>query len=267
MESGATELYHLPGFYEPFNAISHLLATALFVILGWKLLRNGGGSRTSLTFLAIYSTACVFLLSMSTVFHMMVRGETASRVMERLDHGAVFVLIAGTFTAVHGIIFRGWFRWVPLVVVWCVTVACITLKTVFFDSLSEWVGLSLYLGLSWGVAFSVFQVIRRYGLAYLTPLLGGGLAYSLGAVLEYLRWWDVIPGVVHAHEIWHIMVLAGALLHWRFIWKVAGNDGRDRSQGRTRERLLERKRLHGAHLSVPHAETLPAEQPSFVAEQ
>ena len=230
MDGSAIELYHLPGFYEPFNAISHLLATMLFVFLGWKLLRKGGGSRTSLTFLAIYSTACVFMLSMSTVFHMMVRGGTASRVMERLDHGAVFVLIAGTFTAVHGIIFRGWFRWVPLVIVWCVTAGCITLKTVFFESLPEWVGLSLYLGLSWGIAFSVILIIRRYGFRYLAPLLYGGIAYSIGAVLEYMRWWVVIPGVVHAHEIWHIMVLAGALLHWRFVWKVAGNDGRKKKE-------------------------------------
>ena len=118
------------------------------------------------------------------------------------------------------------------------------MKTVFFASLSEWVGLSLYLGLSWGVAFSVFQVIRRYGLAYLTPLFGGGLAYSLGAVLEYLRWWDVIPGVIHAHEIWHIMVLAGALLHWRFVWKVAGNDGRDEEQEGSRRSRWNRDETH-----------------------
>ena len=135
MNGSATELYHLPGFYEPFNAISHLLATVLFIFLGVRLLLRGRGSPTRMTFLAIYSTACVFMLSMSTVFHMMVRGGTASRVMERLDHGAIFVLIAGTFTAVHGIIFRGWFRWVPLVVVWCVTAGCITLKIIFFESI------------------------------------------------------------------------------------------------------------------------------------
>ena len=139
---GGPELHHLPGFYEPFNAISHLLATVVFLVLGWKLVGRGRGSRTRVLFLAIYSSACVFLLSTSAVFHMMVRGGTASRVLERLDHGAIFVLIAGTFTGVHGIVFQGWFRWVPLIIVWCVAAACITLKTVFFESLPEWVGLS-----------------------------------------------------------------------------------------------------------------------------
>jgi len=218
------ELYHLPGVYEPFNAISHLLATVVFVVLGWKLIRRGRGSRSRALFLAVYSLACVFLFSMSTGFHMMVRGGTAGRVLERLDHGAIFVLIAGTFTAVHGIVFKGAFRWVPLVIVWCVAAACVTLKTVFFESLPEWVGLSFYLGLGWAVALTAIPICRRHGFAHLAPLFYGGVAYSMGAFMEYMQWFVVIRGVVHAHEIWHLMVLAGALLHWWFVWNVAGDD-------------------------------------------
>jgi channel protein (hemolysin III family) len=223
---GGPELYHLPGFYEPFNAISHLLATVVFLVLGWKLIRLGRESRLRVLFLAMYSAACVFLLSMSAVFHMMERGGSASRVMVRLDHGAIFVLIAGTFTAVHGIVFHGWVRWVPLVVVWVVTAACITLKTVFFESLPEWVGLTFYLSLGWGVALTAIPIFRRRGLAYLAPLFCGGLVYSIGAFMDYMRWFVVIPGVVHAHEIWHVAVLAGALLHWRFVWNVASDEFR-----------------------------------------
>jgi channel protein (hemolysin III family) len=221
---GESELYHLPGFYEPFNVISHLLAAVVFLVLGWKLVQRGSGNRTKVVFLAMYSLTCVVLLSMSAVFHMMVRGGTASRVMERLDHGAIFLLIAGTFTAVHGIVFHGWIRWVPLIVVWCMAVACITLKTVFFESLPEWVGLSFYLGLGWGVALTAIPIFRRHGLFYLAPLFYGGVAYSIGAFMEYMNWLVVIPGVVHAHEIWHVAVLAGALWHWWFVWNVAGDE-------------------------------------------
>ncbi|MHC5027015.1 MAG: PAQR family membrane homeostasis protein TrhA [Planctomycetota bacterium] len=217
-------LYHLPGFYEPFNAISHLLAVVVFTVLGWKLLRRGSGSRRRVAFLSIYVIACVFLLSMSAVFHMMERGGTASRVMERLDHGGIFVLITGTFTAVHGMVFRGWRRWVPLIAVWILTIACITLKTVFFESLPEWVGLSFYVGLGWGVGLTAIPILRRHGLTYLAPLFYGGAAYSLGAIMDYMGWFVVIPGVIHSHEIWHVAVLAGALLHWRFVWSVVNED-------------------------------------------
>jgi channel protein (hemolysin III family) len=143
--------------------------------------------------------------------------------MERLDHGAIFILIAGTFTAVHGIVFRGWVRWVPLLIVWLFTAACVTLKTVFFESLPEWVGLSFYLGLGWGVALTAIPIFRRHGFAYLAPLFYGGAAYSIGAFMEYMGWLIVIPGVLHAHEIWHLAVLAGAVLHWRFVWNVAND--------------------------------------------
>jgi channel protein (hemolysin III family) len=222
--SGGTELYHLPGFYEPFNAISHLIATGIFVGLGWNLVRHGRGDRTRTVFLVVYSLACVFLLSMSAVFHMMVRGGTASRVMERLDHGAIFVLIAGTFTAVHGIVFRGWQRWIPLVLVWMVTIACITLKTVFFESLPEWVGLSFYLGLGWGGALTAIPIFRRHGFRRLAPLFYGGLAYSIGAVLDYTAGLVVVPGVVHAHEVWHVMVFIGAVCCWWFVRTIVDDD-------------------------------------------
>jgi channel protein (hemolysin III family) len=225
--NGDPTIHHLPGFYEPFNAISHLLATALFVVLGWKLVRHGRGNPTRVLFLSIYAAACVFLLSMSAVFHMTVRGGTASNVMERLDHGAIFVLIAGTFTAVHGVVFRGWIRWIPLVLVWGLTAACITLKTVFFESLPEWVGLTFYLGLGWGGAVSAIPIFHRHGFAHLAPLFGGGAAYSIGAFMDYRGWFVVVPGVVHAHEIWHLAVLAGALLHWRFVWNIVDQDKSD----------------------------------------
>ncbi len=218
------ELYHLPGFYQPFNAISHLLAALLFIFLGWKLLRRGHAHRASMAFLIIYSAACIVLFISSTLYHMFEVGGTTYRVMERLDHGAIFLLIAGTFTAVHGIMFNGWFRWVPLIIMWIVAAACITLKVVFLDVLPEWLGLSFYLGLGWSVALTAIPILGRYGFRYLLPILYGGLAYTVGAFMEYKGWVILIPRMIHAHEIWHIAVLIGALLHWRFVWDIAGDD-------------------------------------------
>ena len=216
------ELRHLPGFHDPFSAVTHLLGAVGFVVLGSVLLRRGRGDPARLAFLGVYAFACVFLLSMSGVYHMMAAGGTARAVMQRLDHAAIFVLIAGTFTPVHGLLFRGPSRWVPLVLIWAAAAAGVLLKTAFPDAVAESVGLALYLGVSWVGALSGVLLWRRHGFAFVRPLVYGGVAYSVGAVMEFLRWPTVIPGAVHAHEVFHLAVLAGAVFHYAFVSQFAG---------------------------------------------
>jgi channel protein (hemolysin III family) len=217
------ELYHLPGFHEPFSAISHLFGAVLFVWLGFLLLRRARGDRHRMAFLAVYALACVLLFAMSALNHMLVRGGTAHHIAERLDHAAIFVLIAGTFTPVHGLLFSGPLRWGPLVFVWVTAAAGIALRNVFVSGMSGLVGLSLYLALGWCGGFTAMLLWRRYGFRFIRPLLWGGAAYSVGAVADYLGHPLLVPGVIHGHDVFHLAVLAGALCHWYFIWRIAGS--------------------------------------------
>jgi channel protein (hemolysin III family) len=215
------KLIDLPGFHEPFSAISHLLGAVVFVYLGYQLVMRGRGDRTRMICLGVYAGSCVLLLSMSGVYHMLVRGETAHQVLERLDHGAIFVLIAGTFTPAHGILFHGWSRWGPIVVMWTAAITGITLKTIFFNDLAEWLGLTFYLTLGWFGAFSGIVLARRFGYPFIKPLLYGGIAYSIGGVVDFIHWRVVFPGVVHPHEVFHVAVLVGVFFHWLFVWQFA----------------------------------------------
>jgi channel protein (hemolysin III family) len=218
------ELCHVPGCHEPVSAVSHLAGAAMFLFLGALLLRRGRGDCARLAFLGIYVASCLLLFSMSGVYHMLVRGETAHRVVERLDHAAIFVLVAGTFTPIHGLLFHGWYRWGPLALVWGGAITGITLKMIFFEDFPAWLGLSLYLTQGWIGIFGAVVLARRYGLAFIRPLLLGGLAYSIGGFMELRGWLIVIPGWIHAHELFHIAVLFAALFHWRFIWQIAGGE-------------------------------------------
>ena len=109
------ELYHLPGFHEPFSAISHIVGFVLFVYLGWRLCwrgyryccEHGHPKKGRMLVLGLYAFSCILLMSMSALFHMVVRNGAAHRVMERLDHSAIFILIAGTITPIQGLLFRG----------------------------------------------------------------------------------------------------------------------------------------------------------------
>ena len=213
------EIHSIPGFSDPVSSISHLLAVPVAVVLGWSLLRRGRGF-TQVAFLGVYVFSCVFLFSMSGVYHLLPRGSDGRLVLERLDHAAIFVLIAGTFTAAHGILFTGLARWLPLFLVWAAVAAGITLKTIFFSDIAEWVGLSFYLGLGWIGIFSTIVIWRRHGTAFIKPLVAGGVAYTAGAMLEFLSCPSLIPGIVGPHELFHMFVLVGAGLHYRFLCRV-----------------------------------------------
>lgn len=214
-------VYDLPGFHDPFSSISHLVGAVVFLFLGYGLLLRGRGDRNRLIYLGIYAFSCVFLFSMSGVYHMMTRDSAARAVMCRLDHNAIFILIAGTFTPGHGLLFRGPLRWGPLTLIWTAAVCGITLKSVFFNDVPEWIGLALYLALGWLGAFSGALLWQRFGYRFVAPLLWGGVAYSIGGMLDILNWFVLVPGVIHAHELFHVAVLIGALLHWRWVWSFA----------------------------------------------
>ncbi len=230
------ELYHLPWFYEPFSAISHMGGAVLFLALGAALLWRGRGNRARLVFLGIFAGANLLQFSMSGLFHMLARGGTAHRVFERLDHGAIFILIAGTFTPVHGLLFQGWLRWLPLLLIWIAAVAGITLKTIFFNDLAEWLSLTFYLTLGWFGVISTTVLAREYGLRFVKPLLLGGVVYSVGAVMEIAGWWTILPGVIHPHELWHVAVLIGAFLHWLFVWQFANGPPKQTCSGPSADR-------------------------------
>jgi len=217
------ELYHLIGFYEPFSAMSHLLGALVFLVLGCLLMLRGRKNPAGLIYLGIYSFSVVLLLSLSGVYHMMVRGGAAHQVLERLDHSAIFVLIAGSFTPVHGILFHGWKRWGPLSLIWTAAITGITLKTVFFRDVAEWLGLSLYLAMGWVGVFGGVALGRRFGFNFIKPLLLGGIAYSIGGLIDFLQFLVVIPGVIHPHELFHVAVLMGIFWHWLFTWQFAAS--------------------------------------------
>jgi channel protein (hemolysin III family) len=145
--------------------------------------------------------------------------------MQRLDHAAIFGLIAGTATPVYTLFFRGPQRWAALLLVWIVAVSGITLKTIFFADVPEGLGVALYLGFGWAGLYAGTLLGRRYGMGFIAPLAWGAAAYTIGALLEFLRWPTLLAGVIGPHELFHLFVLAGLGCHWHFVWRCAAGNG------------------------------------------
>ncbi len=236
-------LLSIPGFSDPFSSLTHLAGALTFGVLGLFLVARGRGDARRVFSLVVFASSCVLLLSLSGVYHLLSHDTVARSVLMRLDHAAIFVLIAGSFTPVHAILLRDRWQRRLLAWIWVAAIAGLTLKTLFFDSLPSGLGLAMYLGLGWLGTISTIAIARRRGLRFVLPLVWGALAYTVGALVDHFHWPVPIPGIVGPHEVFHLAVLAGIAFHWTFIHRIARGAGVS-SVGQLRS--------HQAPLDVPH---------------
>jgi len=171
--------------------------------------------------LAIFCLGAIFLLATSGTYHLLDPEGNARAIVRRLDHAAIFILIACTFTPTLIILFRGSRRTGMLLLIWLTAAVGIALKMFYFEAMPEKLGLALYLGMGWLGIYPSLSIWRRYGFNFVQPIFWGGLAYTLGAILEGLHWPILITGVVQWHEILHVAVLIGLTCHWAFTYQIA----------------------------------------------
>ncbi|HVS18852.1 MAG TPA: hemolysin III family protein [Planctomycetota bacterium] len=215
------QVHALPGLFEPVGALTHLAGSVVFACLSVGLVRRARGDARRVLMLAVYACACVLLLALSGAYHMLPEGGASRELLGRLDLSAIFVLIAGTQTPVHGLFFRGLARWGSLTAIWLCAAVGATCFTIYYDRLPPSLSVTVFLLLGWAGCGAAVAVWRRLGTRRVALLLLGGLAFTLGAVVLILDRPVLVPGVVGPHELWHLAVLAGMGLHWAFLYRVA----------------------------------------------
>ncbi len=208
------------GIADPISSILHLGGALVFAVLGIGLLQRARGNSLRVTAIAVYWGGVLFALTVSGVFHLVARGTDARNVLMIVDHAGIFILIAASYTPIHVIQFRGFMRWGILGLVWTAALVGMVLKSVWFATIPEWAGLSLYLALGWTGLISAIALYRLVGPTPLIPLIGGALAYTMGAVFDYARIPTLAAGIVGPHEIFHLLVLAGVGMHWEYIRRI-----------------------------------------------
>jgi channel protein (hemolysin III family) len=209
------------GFSEPISSITHLLTALIFLFLGKRLLSRGRGNTLRSVSLVLYTFALVYLFTMSGVYHLSTRGTSANHVLCILDHAGIFWLIASSVTPFQIILARGPLRWVPLLLTWAIAVIGIILTSIFYEVMPEWLLLTFFLALSWLSLLTIWNVYKQKR-EVLNFILLGGFAYTSGALFDFFRWPDIWSAVLGSHEVFHILVVVGAAIHWRAIYSIAG---------------------------------------------
>lgn len=219
LSHAATVIQAIPGFHDPVSSLSHLAAAAVGLVGAVPLVRHGRGCPIRFSSVAIYVLSVIGLLTISGWYHSLEAGPFR-QVMRRLDYNAIWFLIAGTFTAIHGVMHRGRWRSWMLGVVWSLAIGGCVLQTYRFDLFSGPTGWILYSAFGWVGIFSIVKLGRQLGFQRIWPIWLSGIVYTVGAVLESRGMPTLVAGSIGPHEVFHICVILGIALHWMFIRQV-----------------------------------------------
>jgi hemolysin III len=163
--------------------------------------------------IAVYAASLSAMLGTSAAYHRGTWSPRALRVIRRLDHAMIFVLIAGTYTPFATFVLGGAVGRVVLLVVWIGAFAGIALNLAWTNAPRSADAVA-YVALGWVIVFATPQVIDAAGVGCMSLLLLGGLLYTMGAIVYARQWPDPAPAVFGFHEGFHLLVVAAAATHF-----------------------------------------------------
>ncbi len=168
---------------------------------------------------SIFAASLVLLYGASTVYHSFPR-SSATRLLRTIDHSAIYVLIAGSYTPFALGPLRGPWGWTLLAAVWTMAAAGIVMKSKRRLAKS-WLSTTLYIGMGWLSVLAVKPLITHVGVAGFWWLLAGGLCYTGGVVF-----YATDKRVRYGHAVWHVFVLAGSTCHFfAVLWHSGPRSG------------------------------------------
>lgn len=205
---------------EPASAWSHcagLLLALPGTFLLWR--RSRGCHFAKRLSLLVFGLSLAFCYAASTLYHGLRIPKDGLAALDRLDRIGIFLLIAGSYTPLVWNLMRGWWRRGTLATIWLIAASASWKLAVGGPFPPPW-ATGLYLGMGWGVIACYAELARVVSHRALRPLVAGGVFYSVGAVLNVLRWPVLWPGHFEAHALFHLFVLAGSLAHYQLMLKV-----------------------------------------------
>jgi hemolysin III len=198
---------------EPVNGLTHL-GGAIAAFIGMiVLIVIARGQPVKVVSVLVYSISLIAMFSASGTYHMANVKPVILQTLRKIDHSAIFLLIAGTYTPFCLLAFTGFWHWGLLTLIWVIAVSVVVVS-VFYIKSPRWLHTGIYVVMGWLCLMAAPQMPAVLTAAAMIWLFVGGVIYTLGAVVYATKILDFVPGKFGFHEIWHIFVLLGALAHF-----------------------------------------------------
>ena len=205
---------------EPVNSLTHwggailaLIGLIVLLIIGWD-------TPAKIISLAVYGVSLIFLFSASATYHMVQVKDKALEIFRKVDHAAIYVLIAGTYTPFCINAFDGFWKWGMLSIIWSLAIIGIVVK-IFYIRAPRWLNAGIYILMGWLSVTAAGEMLSALPAWVLTWMIIGGVIYTLGAIVYMTKIFNFKPGVFGFHEVWHIFVLLAAAAHFVAVLGIA----------------------------------------------
>lgn len=203
---------------DPMNGLTHCIGAVLAVI-GLVILMNAAVHPLRpwhLVTYTVFGLGMIALYTVSTLYHWLPLSERGTRVLRRMDHMMIFVLIAATYTPFCLIPLRGPWGWAIFGTVWFLAILGIIFKLFWIDAPRRLTA-AMYVGMGWVALAGIWPLVTTLPAGAMAWLLAGGLTYTAGAVIYARQRPDPWPGFFGFHEIFHCFVILGSAC---FFWAV-----------------------------------------------
>ena len=203
---------------ERFNSGSHLVG-ACFALVGCGLLVSQAsvqGDAWKIVGMAIFGASLIALFVASTLHHAIDGSPRLNTILRTLDYDAVFLLIAGSATPLVLVSWRTVYGWTVLGAIWAIAVIGIVLRSVWHRVPKRFTSI-LYIVLGWMVAL-LMGTAGQIPVGGWVLMITAGLIYSAGFIIYVIEKPNPVPGVFGFHEIWHVLVMGGALTYYLFVY-------------------------------------------------
>lgn len=206
---------------DPGSAITHFIAMSAAALFAFPLIYKAAGSGGSIKVfsMAVFISSMFLLYCASTVYHTFDISTAVNKILQRIDHSMIFVLIAGSYTPVC-LLALAPSKGIPLLIaVWAIGIIGICL-TIFLVNCPKWISSIVYIAMGWMCVFVFKSLYTQLPFSAFLWLLAGGIVYTIGGILYALKLpiFRYLPQNFGIHEIFHVFVMGGSLCHYIFMY-------------------------------------------------
>jgi hemolysin III len=199
---------------DPWSAITHFVGF-LGALVGLIILQlKASGDGPVMVCMGIYGVCVALLFLASSTYHFFDLGERGNKTLRRLDHAAIYLMIAGSYVPIILYLLEGPWRMGMFIGVGAIAFLGVMFKLLMFNGTGK-AGVILYVVMGWMIMIPAHKIFPQLTWDVAIWLMGGGMLYTVGA-LVYARKWPNPSPEFGFHEVWHLFVLAGAASHFVF---------------------------------------------------